>query len=166
MFERAQEAIGRGKFTRGGVADMTLRAKRLQGGDGAAFAQRRLAPAQDQLLGLREKLDLADAAAPELDIVAGDRDIAMTDMGVDLPLDGMDVLDSGEIEIAPPDEGFDGGEKARSGGGVAGTGARLDQRRALPVLPHLFVIGFGRFRRDRDLGGARVGRRRRSMRKT
>ena len=32
----------------------------------------------------------------------------MAAMGVDLALDGLDVLDGGEIQIAPPDEGRDG----------------------------------------------------------
>ena len=64
-------------------------------------------PAQDQLLGLGEEFDLADAAAPQLDVVARDRDFAMADMGMDLPLDRMDVLDGREVEIAPPDEGRD-----------------------------------------------------------
>ena len=39
-----------------------------------AAAQLRLAAAGDQLLRLHEELDLADAAAAELDVVAGDRD--------------------------------------------------------------------------------------------
>ena len=67
-----------------------------------------MAPAQDQLLGLGEEFDLADAAAAQLDVVARDRDLAMAAMGMDLALDGMDVLDGGEIQIAPPDEGLDG----------------------------------------------------------
>ncbi len=65
-------------------------------------------PAQDQLLGLGEELDFADAAAPQLDIVAGDRDLAMAFMGMDLALDGLDVLDGGEVQVAPPDEGPQG----------------------------------------------------------
>ena len=49
--------------------------------------------AGDQLLGLREELDLADAAAAELDIVALDRDLAVAAIGVDLPLHLVDVGD-------------------------------------------------------------------------
>ena len=48
-------------------------------------------------------------------------------------------------------------EEPRAGLGVARAGARLDHRGALPVLAHAFVIGFRRFGRDGDLGGARVG---------
>ena len=43
----------------------------------ARAAQVRLAAAQDQLLGLDEEFDLADAATSELDIVALDRDGAV-----------------------------------------------------------------------------------------
>ena len=51
-------------------------------------------PAPDQLLGLGEELDLADAAAADLDVVAVDRDSAAAAMRVDLPLDRVDVLRS------------------------------------------------------------------------
>ena len=157
MFEGAQETIGLGKIARGVGAHMAGRLQGLERAERRGIAQRRIAPAQNQLLGLHEELDLADAAAPELDVVAGDRDLAMADMGVDLPLDRMDVLDGREIEIAPPDERRDGSEESRAGRGIAGAGARLDQRRALPVLTHLFVVVLGRFGRDGDLGGPRVG---------
>ena len=69
------------------------------------------APAQNQLLGLGEEFDLADAAAAQLDVVARDGDLAMTAMGMDLALDGMDILDGREIQIAPPDEGRDRGQE-------------------------------------------------------
>ena len=62
-------------------------------------------PAGDELLGLGEELDLADAAAAELDVVALDRDLVVTAIGVDLPLHRVDVGDRGEIEIFAPDEG-------------------------------------------------------------
>ena len=61
--------------------------------------------AGDELLGLHEELDLADAAAAELDVVALDRDLAMAAIGVDLPLHRVDVGDRGEVEIFAPDEG-------------------------------------------------------------
>ena len=64
-----------------------------------------MAAAGDELLGLHEELDLADAAAAELDVVALDRDLAMAAIGVDLPLHAVDVGDGGEVEIFAPDEG-------------------------------------------------------------
>ena len=63
------------------------------------------AAAGDQLLGLDEELDLADAAAAELDVVAGDGDLLVAAMGVDLALDRVDVGDGREVEILAPDEG-------------------------------------------------------------
>ncbi len=64
-----------------------------------------MAAAGDQLLGLHEELDLADAAAPELDVVALDRDLVVAAVGVDLPLHRLDVGDRGVVEIFAPDEG-------------------------------------------------------------
>ena len=60
--------------------------------------------AENELLRLHEKLDLADAAASELDVVAGDRDLVVPAHGMDLPLHRMHVGDGGEVEIFAPDE--------------------------------------------------------------
>ena len=84
--------------------DGAVRRQRRQRVQGRGRAQARITPAQDQLLGLGEEFDLADAAAAQLDVVARHRDLAMAGMGVDLALDGMNVLDRREIQIAPPDE--------------------------------------------------------------
>ncbi len=40
---------------------------------------------------------------------------------------------------------------------IAGAGARLDEGRALPVLPEALVVDERRLRRQRELGGAGVG---------
>ena len=53
----------------------------VERGERVTVAQQRITAAGDQLLGLREELDLADAAAAELDIVALDRDLAMPAIG-------------------------------------------------------------------------------------
>ena len=74
-------------------------------GERLAAAQFRMPAAGDQLLGLHEELDLADAAAAELDVVALDRDLAVAAIGVDLPLHRVHVGDRGEVEILAPDEG-------------------------------------------------------------
>ena len=80
-------------------------AKLVERGQRVAVAQIRIAAAGDQLLGLREELDLADAAAAELDVVAFDRDLAMAAIGVDLPLHRVHVGERGEVEIFAPHEG-------------------------------------------------------------
>ena len=113
----------------------------VERGERIAVAQLRIAPAGDQLLGLREKLDLADAAAAELDVVAFDRDLAMAAIGVDLPLHRVHVGDRGEVEIFAPDEGRQLVEDRLARRDIAGAGARLDHRRAFPVLPDALVIG-------------------------
>src|SRR3546814_9037507 len=88
---------------------------------GARRAQRRVAAAPDELLGLREELDLADAVAPQLDVVAVDGDHRAALVGVDLPLDGMDVLDGPEVQMLAPDEGPQHVEK-----GIAENGRAQD----------------------------------------
>ncbi len=83
--------------------------------------------------------------------------LRMAFMGMDLPLDRMDVLDGGVIEILAPDERLKRLQEARAGFGIARAGARLDHRGAFPVLAHAFVIGLRRIGGDRDLRGARIG---------
>ena len=112
----------------------------------------RIAAAGDQLLGLREELDLADAAAAELDVVALDRDLAVPAIGVDLPLHRVHVGDGGEVEIFAPDEGRQIVEQRLARRDVAGAGARLDHRRALPVLADALVVVERRRGRDRRSG--------------
>ena len=116
-----------------------------------------MAAAGDQLLGLREELDLANAAAAELDVVAFDRDVGVAAIGVDLALERLDVGDRREVEILPPDERRKLPQDVLAGPGVAGADARLDHRRALPVLPDAAVVVERGFGRDRDLGRGRIG---------
>ena len=93
--------------------------------------------AGDELLGLDEELDLADAAAAELDVVALDRDLVVTAIGMDLPLHRVDVGDRGKVEILAPDERREPREQRLAGRDVAGAGPRLDHGGAFPVLPAL-----------------------------
>ena len=120
-------------------------------------AERRIPPAPDELLGLREKFDLANAAAPELDVVPGDGDLAAAAVGVDLALDGADVLDRGEVEVTAPDEGLEPLEEAVPRLDVAGYGLRLDHGGPLPVLAGGRVIGLGGADREGGRSGAGVG---------
>ncbi len=123
-----------------------------------AAAQFGVAAAGDELLRLHEKLDLADAAAAELDVVALDRDLAMAAIGMDLPLHLVHVGDGRVVEIFAPDERRQvAQEAARRQREIAGAGPRLDQRGALPVLAAAFVVIERRFGRDRDLGRRRIG---------
>ena len=61
-------------------------------------------PAEDKLLGLHEELDFADAAAPELHVMARDRDLGVALHGMNLPLHRVNVGDGRVVEIFAPDE--------------------------------------------------------------
>ena len=104
VLDAAQEDVGFGKILRHGRLDPAARGEPLQRVERARRAQVRLAAAGDELLRLHEELDLADAAAPELDVVAGNGDVPEAAVGVDLPLHGVDVGDRREVEILAPDE--------------------------------------------------------------
>ena len=81
--------------------------------------------AGDELLRLDEELDVADAAAPELDVVARHRDRAVALEGVHLALHRVDVGDGGEVEI------FAARQRARAGAGTP----RPPRRRRQPPAP-------------------------------
>src|SRR5262249_46294686 len=106
-------------------------------------------------LGLRVKLDLADAATAGLDVVPRDRYPIAAAMRVDLAFDRVDVLDRGEVEVLAPNERLQLAQETSPGGAVPSRGARLDQRRALPVLPDALVVG--ERCRDRHREGRRGG---------
>src|SRR5947209_7129606 len=93
-----------------------------------------MTPAGDELLRLHEELDLADAAAAKLDVVALNRDLVMAAIGVDLPLHRVHVGNRGEVQILAPDERRQPNQQDLARHDVAGAGARLDQRGTLPAL--------------------------------
>src|SRR5262249_52461490 len=124
---------------------------------GAAQPERRVASTEDELLGLGEEFDLADAAAAQLDVVAQHLDRAAAAMGVDLALDRMDVVDGGEVEVLAPDIRCEPGQEVAAYGEIAGDRVRLDHGGALPVLADAFVVELGPLHRERERGRARVG---------
>jgi hypothetical protein len=87
--------------------------------------------------------------------VAADGNVAVALDGVDLALDRMNVLDGREVQMLAPHERPQAAQEQLAGGDVAADGAGLDHGRALPVLPHAFVIGLGR---DHGQGERRRGR--------
>ena len=104
VLDHAQEDIRLVQLRTYRFVDPALLGERSQHFARARAAKRRVAPTGDQLLRLHEELDLADAAAPALDVVAGDGDRAMPAMRVHLALDRMDVGDRREVEVPAPDE--------------------------------------------------------------
>src|SRR5881392_944971 len=99
-----------------------------------------MAAAGNELLRLREELDLADAAAADLDVVAFDRDLALAAIGLHLPLHVVDIGERGKVQMLAPDERRKFRDQRLAGPGVAGAGARLDHRGAFPGPPFPFVI--------------------------
>ena len=78
-------------------------------------------------------------------------------MGVDLALDGLDVLDSRKIQVAPPDKGYQVLQEHRAGLRITRAGARLDHGGAFPVLAHSLIVIQRRIGGDGDLCGAGIG---------
>ena len=70
VLDRAQHVIGLAHDTRGVGCDMRGRRQRIERRARAARAKRSIAPAMDQLMRLGEEFDLANAAAPQLQIEA------------------------------------------------------------------------------------------------
>ncbi len=157
VFDPPQEPIGTAQLGSGLRADPAAFSEAEQRLDRASRPEFRMSPARDQLLGLHEEFDIADAAAPELDVMAFDRDRAMTFEFMHAPLHRVDVGDGGIVEIFPPDEGRELAQENLAELFVAGGGPRLDQRRALPVLPEALVIRECGVGRERDLRRARIG---------
>ena len=93
VLDGAQKNVSRLHLVARGGVDPAVITEFVEGGERIAVAQRRITPAGDQLLGLCEKFDLANAAAAKLDVMAFDRDLAMAAIGVDLPLHRMHVGD-------------------------------------------------------------------------
>ena len=120
-------------------------------------AQLGISSAGDELLGLHEEFDLADAAPTELDIVPFDRDLIMAAIGVDLPLHRVHVGNRREVEIFAPNEGRKPGEQRFPGRDVARARPRFDQRGALPILSAAFVVVERRSGGDGDVSGGWIG---------
>ena len=77
MLSVAEEPIGIGELLRSAGIHPTSLARANSMSKSGAAAQSQVAAAGDQLLSLNEELDLADAAAAELEIVPGDGDRGM-----------------------------------------------------------------------------------------
>src|SRR5690606_14472613 len=116
-----------------------------------------LAATGDELLRLGKELDLANAAATDLDVVTGNADLAETLEGMDLALHRVDVGDGGKIEVLAPHEWRELLDEGFTRWNVARHGPRLDHGGALPVLAEAFVVVEGCVRRDCDLRRAGVG---------
>ena len=150
VFDRAQELIGRHHLVADFLGYLTEFGQGAQRVAGRLAAQRNLTSAPDQLLGLGKKLDLADTATAQFNVVAGDVDLAAALVGIDLALDGMNVLNGNEIKMLAPDKRAQNFKKLIARNAISTNDTGLDHGRAFPVLPDCFVIGFSRnHRQDR-----------------
>ena len=92
---------------------------------------------------MHEELDLTDAAAAELQVVAGHDDAVVAAHCMDLALHRVNVCDGGVVEILAPDERLELGQEALAELEIARRGPGLDQGRPLPVLAERLVVGVG-----------------------
>ncbi len=135
---------------------MACRGQRIERGTGFAHPKRRVAPAMDQLVGLGEEFDLADAAAPLLEIEARPRYARPRILRPDPRTQAPDLVDSSEIQTASPDKGADGIEKRLAACDIARSGACTDKGGAFPSERRAFVMAGRRLERycqRADLGG-------------
>src|SRR3546814_17448952 len=92
---------------------------------------------------LREEFDLADAAAPALEVVARAEGLPLREMVADAVAHRADFLELPEIEAAAPGEGLDRRQKIAAERAVARRRARADDRRLPPRQRLRVIIGDG-----------------------
>ena len=130
VLDAAQEKIGLGQVACRLFRDPASFGESFKRRDGAAAAELWVATSGDELLGLGEELDIADAAAAELDVVPFDRDGAVALIGMNAPLHCVDVGDGRVVEIFAPDERRELAEELRAQRDIA----RGDARQFWPKL--------------------------------
>ena len=150
VLDRPQDGIGVGQRNALVGADPARRGEPRQRIARRRRPQRRIAAAMDQLVDLREELDLANAAAPALEVEAGAERLPLRMMVANAPRDAANLADRAEIERAAPDERPDRLEKCVAQRGVATCLACLDEGRALPGKRERLIIGNGCLDRQRD----------------
>ncbi len=150
VFDAAQKDVGLAEILLRLRAHPVVGPKLAQHLERSRAAHLRAAPAKDELLRLHEELHLPDAAATELQVVAGHDNAVVAAHRVDLALHRVNVGDGGVVEILAPDERRELGEEALAELEIARRGPGLDQGRPLPVLAERLVIGVGAERRQGD----------------
>src|SRR5262249_34864037 len=82
--------------------------------------------------------DVADAAAAALDLDPAETGIA--NLALDLPLQGLDLVDLGEAQVFAIDEAFDAPEEFGAEFRIPGHGPRLDERLPFPSAAQRVVV--------------------------
>ena len=107
VLDSAEQAIGVGESSRCSAIETVRRHERLNRIERRRRAQRRIAAAVDHLLDLDEEFDLANAAPPALEVIAGTDVRPLSEMVADSRRNLPHLLDHAEIQRAAPDEGLD-----------------------------------------------------------
>ncbi len=157
MLPGAQPHVGRAQLFRRRLRDPAMRGQRLQHVQRAPPAQRRVAPAGDELLRLHEELYLADAAAPQFQVVPGHLDVAVALHRVDAPLHRVHVGNGRIVQILAPYPRRQLLHEALAQRHVAAAGPRLDPRRPLPRLADAEIVVQRHLHWQRHRRGAGVG---------
>ena len=140
VFDVAEEYVGLAQRRARAFANRASGGKCIECCERRGRAKLAVASAQDELLGLREQFDVADAAAAEFYVEHRIGEFSTLMGGKYLALDRVHILDRGKVEMLAPDERRERSKKRAPFGAVAGGGARLDEGGALPVLPQRLVI--------------------------
>ena len=140
VFDPPQEFVGGGKFVARLNRDPVTRSQPIERLQRRPHPQFGMPAAGNQLLGLREEFDLADAAAPDLDVVTLDRDFALPAINLHLPLHVVHVGQRGKIQVLAPDERRELRQQCFACLQVARTGPRLDHGGAFPGTAFALVI--------------------------
>ena len=114
VLEQAEESVGLGEFEAVALGQVAAQGDALQRRHGAGDGDIGFTPTEDELKGLREELDLADAAAAEFEVEAtlGAARGATEEAGVDGPLGGGDLLDDALVDDLGEDEGAEALQEA------------------------------------------------------
>ncbi len=138
MLDGAQEPVG-GDQGRGVVPpDVAAGRQRHERGQRAAHPQRRIDAAVHHLEQLDGELDVAQAAAAELELPLGLRG---RDVGLDPAAHGLHLADEARPVAGRPDERPERVDVGPAEVGIAGDGAHLQQRLELPGARPLPVVG-------------------------
>ncbi len=150
VLDRAQRDIGPSEILRLVEPDPPRLGQRGERVARGGRAQRRLAAAMDELVDLGEELDLADAAPPPFQVIAGAERLGLRIMIADAAADVADLADRAIVERAAPHERTDRVEETAAERQIAGTGPGADEGGAFPGQRLALIIGDRRLDRQHD----------------
>ncbi len=158
VLDRAQEDIGIGQPVALHWCQTTTAHQFVEHIQCLHDAQARLLSGEQQLMALGKELELTNAAAVELDVIAMPWVVLMPPLlQVDLALDRFHVLDGGKVAARTPDPLSEGFHQAAGHWRVGNNRTRLNHRGPFPVQRLCVVIGNRTGGGDSERGRCRVG---------